>query len=221
MLAYAAPRPGREAARPSVLVLIVTGHVLAITAVMLAKSDIPGRLIDPPMIFRPIPIPKDPAPVPKSQPRREDPAPSTTTRTDPVVKVDPQRAPDIALDLTPGGATDGQGSEVIPLPPTLPPLPHEIVRRDSRMITSEAMLRPPYPDVKRMLGEEAALRLKLSIDEQGRVIAVEPVGNADRAFLDSARRHLIRAWRFAPATEDGQPVRSTKVITLRFELGEG
>ena len=82
------------------------------------------------------------------------------------------------------------------------------------------MLRPPYPDAKRMLGEEATLRLRLSIDDGGRVTAVEPVGTADRAFLDSARRHLIRAWRFAPASEDGRPVPTSKVITLRFELGE-
>lgn len=221
MLAYAAPRPGREAARPSVLGLIIVGHVLAITAVMLAKSDIAGRFIDPPLIFRPIPIPKDPPPLPKAQPRRDDPAPSATTRTDPVVKIEPTRATDGELVTAPSGPTDGDGRAVTPVPPMLPPALHEIVRRDARLTTSEAMLRPPYPDSKRMLGEEASLRLRLTINEQGRVTTVEPVGAADRDFLESARRHLIRAWRFAPASEDGRAVSSTKVITLRFELGEG
>ena len=66
--------------------------------------------------------------------------------------------------------------------------------------------------------EEAVLRLKLTIDERGRVIAVEPLGRADRAFLDSARRHLIAHWRYRPATEDGRAVSSSAVITLRFQL---
>lgn len=220
MLAYAAPRPGREAARPTVLMLIVAGHLLAITAVMLAKSDIPGRFIDPPLIFTPIPIAKDPPPPPKAEPKPADPAPSRATQTDPIVKIEPNRPTDATLATIPSGPADGQGSTVIPTPPTLPQVPRETVRRDARMITSEAMLRPPYPDSKRMLGEEAALKLRLTIDEQGRVTAVEPVGAADRAFLDSARRHLLRAWRFAPASEDGRAITSTKVITLRFELGE-
>ena len=35
------------------------------------------------------------------------------------------------------------------------------------------------------------LRLRLTIDARGRVVAVEPVGRADRAFLAAARRHLL------------------------------
>jgi protein TonB len=80
------------------------------------------------------------------------------------------------------------------------------------------MLRPPYPDDKRRLEEEAVLRLRLAIDERGRVVAVEPVGSADRSFLEAARRHLIAHWRYKPATDDGRAVRSSTVITLRFEL---
>ena len=50
------------------------------------------------------------------------------------------------------------------------------------------------------------LKLRLSIDHRGRVVAVEPVGRADRAFLAAARRHLIAKWRYKPATEDGRAV---------------
>jgi protein TonB len=66
--------------------------------------------------------------------------------------------------------------------------------------------------------EEAVLRLRLSISDDGRVIAVDPVGPADRTFLDAARRHLIAHWRYQPATEDGRTIASSIVITLRFEL---
>jgi protein TonB len=47
---------------------------------------------------------------------------------------------------------------------------------------------------------------------------VEPIGRADRVFVDAARRHLIAHWRYSPATEDGRAVASTKTITLRFQL---
>ena len=50
------------------------------------------------------------------------------------------------------------------------------------------------------------LRLRLSIDERGRVVSVEPVGRADRSFLDAARKHLIANWRYKPATEDGKAI---------------
>ena len=59
---------------------------------------------------------------------------------------------------------------------------------------------------------------RLGIDARGRVVSVDPVGEADAEFLSAARRHLIRTWRYKPATEDGRPVATTITITLRFEL---
>ena len=88
----------------------------------------------------------------------------------------------------------------------------------ARFATPPSAVRPPYPPSKLDSEEEAALRLRLSIDERGRVIAVESVGRADPAFLAAARRHLLAHWRYRPATEDGWPIASSTVITLRFEL---
>ena len=82
----------------------------------------------------------------------------------------------------------------------------------------DSALRPPYPQSKLRNEEEATLRLRLSIDPHGRVVAVEPVGAADPEFLAAARRHIIRAWRYKPATEDGIAVSSTTVISLSFRL---
>jgi protein TonB len=92
------------------------------------------------------------------------------------------------------------------------------VRVAARFITPASELRPPYPRSKLDTEEEASLRLRLSIDERGRVVAVEPVGKADPAFLAAARRHLLARWRYAPATEDGRAVASSTTITLRFQI---
>jgi protein TonB len=88
----------------------------------------------------------------------------------------------------------------------------------ARLLTSAEDLRPPYPEAKRLSGEEALLTLRLTIDERGRVVAVDPVGPADRAFLDAARRHLLARWRYKPATEGGRAIASTLTIKLRFQL---
>jgi protein TonB len=110
-------------------------------------------------------------------------------------------------------------SPLQPLPRAEPLLqPAEPVRVGPRAVTPTDLLRPPYPDAKRRSEEEAVLRLRLGIDPRGRVTSVEPVGAADPAFLAAARSHLLRHWRYRPATEDGRAVSSTLTITLRFEL---
>jgi protein TonB len=81
-------------------------------------------------------------------------------------------------------------------------------------------VKPPYPLDKRRAEEEATLRLRLSIDERGRVTAVEPIGPADASFLEAARRHILRAWRYKPASDDGVAVASSTVVTLSFRLDD-
>jgi protein TonB len=51
-----------------------------------------------------------------------------------------------------------------------------------------------------------------------RFACAEPVGAADPEFLAAARRHIIRSWRYKPATEDGVAVPTSIVISLAFRL---
>ena len=107
-------------------------------------------------------------------------------------------------------------------PPTFtipdPPRPVVLARSDARLITPAWDLKPPYPVSKIASEEEAVLRLRITIDERGRVIAVEPLDRVDPAFLASARRHLLFHWRYKPAIEGGRPVTSSTVVRLRFQL---
>ena len=93
-----------------------------------------------------------------------------------------------------------------------------MTRTGPRFATPDSDIRPPYPESKRALEQEAVLRLRLSIDERGRVIAVDPVGKADATFLAAARRHILKAWRYKPAMEGDKAIPSSTVITLQFEL---
>ena len=92
------------------------------------------------------------------------------------------------------------------------------VRHDPRLLTPLDELKPPYPQSKLVNEEEATLQLRLTISDTGRVIAVEPIGVADRVFLDAARKYLIVRWRYRPATEDGRAIASSVTISLHFQL---
>ncbi len=219
MLAYAASRPApvERKPHPNMLLVIIGAHVAVAALVMSAKMDLPGHISDPTHTFW-IPKPKDTPPPPPpthetTQQTRDNTidrppidvwTPPTGTFDPGPIKFDP--GPQIAL----GG---GGGNGTVELPP-----PHSMVKIGPTLLTSGVELKPPYPQSKLLTEEEAVLRLKLTIDERGHVVAVEPVGRADRVFLDAARSYLIAHWRYRPASEDGRAVTATEVITLRFQL---
>jgi protein TonB len=218
MLAYAANRPLIAARRPApnTMLAIIGIHVAAIAVLMSAKMDLPARIFrDPPLIF--IPIPKVPDPIP-TQPG-PSPQPSQNQSVDhPQTEVNLAAQTDRHVDT--GPTTPFNPGPVLPfatgsieLPPT-----HLLVKLGPRLATPESELKPPYPQSKLLSEEEAVLNLKLTIDQNGRVIAVDPVGRVDAAFLTAARRHLLAHWRYKPASEDGRPISSSTVITLRFQL---
>jgi periplasmic protein TonB len=210
MLAYA-PRPERRRINSPALALIIGAHAIALVAVMSAKMEVIRRSL-PPTVVELIPNPPPPEPA-KQPPQAPKPAPDTAFASpDPVVEPPPLPGPSV-LPL-PQPPLPGPALGADPLPPE--PLP--IVRSGPRFATAEADIRPPYPDSKRELDQEAVLRLRLSIDERGRVVAVEPVGKADPVFLAAARRHILNAWRYKPAMEGDRAVPSSTVVSLEFRL---
>lgn len=228
MLAYATHRRGQRRLSPSALLLIGAGHAAAIGLLITAKIHVDS--LPPPVKTRIVQVPLPPPPdVPKPEPRTEreprtPPPPDSRIDNPPPVLPIPNAGP--ALDQGPAISSPLPDigpmlEQPLPRPPALPPAPAaEVVRIGPRALTPADLLRPPYPEALRRSEEEAVLRLRLSIDARGRVVSVEPVGAADDAFLAAARSHLIRYWRYRPATEDGRPVASTLTITLRFELEE-
>ncbi len=216
MLAYA-PRPDQRKLRPATLGLIVLGHAGLLALVMTAKPGfVPVNPFKPTtivLIDEPVP-PPPPPPRPQPDPR---PSNSQITTVEPIVPPLPSPGPTIdqlPQPLPQPGPVIGTGAT-----PTPAPLDPPLVRTGPRFATADAAIRPPYPDSMRQAGSEASLRLRLTIDERGRVIAVDPVGRADPTFLSAARRHILRAWRYQPAMEGTKAVPSTTIITLKFELG--
>jgi protein TonB len=184
-----------------------------LAAVITAKIDIVRKEFPPTMIDL-IPEPEKPTP-PENQPKRR---PTNTTYTAPT--------PPLALPPQSGPTADPLPPDPLPpLPPGTgtgtspqPPQPTPMVRSGPRFATPSEDIRPPYPESMRAAEREAVLRLKLSIDEGGHVVAVDPVGKADPAFLAAARRHILKVWRYRPAMEGDRAIASSTVITLEFKL---
>lgn len=210
MLAYA-PRPQRQRLNPAALALILAAHAAAIAAVMSARMHY-DRHKQPPTIVDTIPLPPEPRSDPVEPPVTQ-PSASALDAPAPLVPAPPLPGPTVfdVPSSPPPGPMIGNGADPAPFPAPL-------VRSGPRFATPDADIRPPYPESKRARDEEAVLRLRLAIDERGRVLAVEPVGRADPVFLAAARRHILKAWRYRPAMEGDVAVASSTVVTLKFEL---
>jgi len=216
MLAYAAsaPRTAERSPSPNAMLAIIAGHIALVAVVMSAKMDLPSRIIDRPITLIPIHPVEPPPPIPLPNPTpRPQPGP---TSTDPRVPL-PAPGPDVSHNPT-ADPLPVPGPVPLPYPEPVPVPRSAPVHAGPQLVTPPSELKPPYPQAKLLAEEEATLKLRLTIDERGRVTAVDPVGRADAVFLAAARRHLLAHWRFKPASDDGRAVASTTVITLRFQL---
>ena len=219
MLAYAAGRPriAERSSNPNAMLGIIAAHVALAALVMSAKMELPPRTHFTKTVVDFIPLPKEPPPkpittklpqppmpVPIAHPRHLDETQQTPPTWDPMpLPRDPGTSP-----------VPGPGAQVDVRPNPIPlPAP-----TGARLLTSSSELKPPYPPSKLLTEQEAVLKLRLTINASGRVIAVDPVGSADRVFLEAARRHITAHWRYRPATEGGRAVASSTVITLEFRL---
>ena len=220
MLAYAASRPTPIERRPhpNTMLAIIALHVGVAAIVMSAKMDLPRRLLpQPPTTVLSFPKPQPQDPIPQAQPHQpQQPIQDQTiTRVDQQVVTHPTESVDqgpVTQPVNTGVLVEGTGTV------TIPQTIHDVVKLGPRLLTSGEELKPPYPASKLLTEEEAALQLRLTIDANGRVVGVDPVGRADPVVLSAARRWLLAHWRYRPATEDGRGVTSTEVITLRFQL---
>lgn len=221
MLAYVAnaPRAATRTGSPKALTLVIVGHAALLAAVWAAKPELVGFQPDPPPIV--ISIPNDPPPPPPPEPVnnvRPDPQPSLIDLVRPIVQMDQTIATTPIDQGPPSQGLDPvirTGTAISAEPPRADP-----VRTGPHLATAENSIRPPYPLDMRRAEQEATLKLKLTIDARGRVTAVEPLGAANPSFVEAARKHILRSWRYKPATEDGVSVPSTTVISLSFRLEE-
>lgn len=220
MLAYAPREQKKSALLP--LAAVAAAHIglvaLAMTMNPALVTKVKDTVTKVTLIEEPAPPPPPPQPAPPVEKQALPDSVQKVTVPDPIVDVPTLPGPSAERFVSDNPIVTPTPPQVLPTPPLGGSVGIAPVAVAATLLTSGADLQPDYPASKLRIGEEAVLRLKLAIDARGRVTSVEPVGEADRAFLRAAERHLKRVWRYAPATKDGVAVASTTEITLRFVL---
>ncbi len=215
-MSYSQYQPQR--ASPGGLALIVILHAAAIGAVMLIKGPEFVRPVYPvTKIFRvPEPTPPEPSPAePRTNPARQ---PTTSIdRPEPEIMPPPSDQGGAARPADPlPPFSGGTGDSVAPPADPPRPLPVRVeAELDSRYADA---FRPPYPAAEIRAQRDGVVRLRVTIGTDGRVRAVERLSATSDAFWAAAERQALSRWRFRPATVDGRPVESSKVMTLRFRI---
>ena len=203
---------------PTSLLVVLALHGAAITALMLAKGELPGITYFPPIKMKEYKEPPPPPPIEldvKQPEQRTDTQP--ITRAEPIVDIRPfdslvlPREDSVITPLPPR-------TDPIVQPPADSPQPKADPVRVEAQIDSHSALQPPYPASLQRSGTEGSVTVRVRIDARGRVIAVELVKASDDGFWRATERQALRHWRFTPATLDGRPIESSRLMTVRFKL---
>ena len=117
----------------------------------------------------------------------------------------------------PSGGDTGPTVIADPAPPRDPPAPP--VRRGAEIDPRFASaLQPQYPASEQRAGRTGTVVIRVTIGADGRVRAAERVSATSDAFWAAAERQALSRWRFRPATVDGRPVESSRVMTIHFRI---
>lgn len=208
---------------PGSLAIVVALHGAAITALMLAKTEVIENPFKGPFKVKQIPVTPPPPPEPWRELREKVPEKqkSEIKYVQPEITHRPQDPPvfgrqadvDIKFDTRPAGDIEVK-PEPVPLPP--PPVP-DPVRREAK-IDPRSRLQPPYPPSEQRAENEGSVTVRVLIGTDGRVKDVEKVRATSEAFFRATAEQALKHWRFKPATVDGKPVESRTVMTVHFQL---
>lgn len=194
---------------PTGLVAVVAMHAAVLGALVLIKGPQIIRAADPPLVITPIRIPDDPPPVAPVDPRTPQ-QPQTVTRTEPVIPRDFSDIIDRRETVIPT-LPEQPRIEIARVEPVLPS-----IRREAQLLSGD--LQPPYPRSQELAQRGGSVRVRVHVGTDGRVIRVERLDATNDAFWRATERQALDRWRFRPATLDGRPVETSKVMTVTFRI---
>lgn len=80
---------------------------------------------------------------------------------------------------------------------------------------------PEYPPLALRRRVEATIELRVTVDAEGRVTAVEPIGAARGLGFDEAARRAALSAVYRPGTRDGVPTAMQTTLEIRFVVDRG
>lgn len=157
-----------------------------------------------------------PPPARAEKPRPEKPRPAETPA--PLLlaeSAEPTAAPELPeLPEPPLSSTPAPPLDEAPPSKRIGPVALEV-----ELAASCPERRPPaYPPLSRRLGEEGKVVLRVELDAEGKVGAVDVAASSGFPRLDEAARAAVKTWRCNPARRDGQPASAVASQPFRFML---
>lgn len=207
----------RKRVSPTSLMVVVLLHGAVLTALAMSKMDVPVMKIFEPIEVENVPIQPDPPPIP--EPMDDKAAPKSQSQIDYVKPFVPLLSDGPSVTYIPDLPTpsfDPSPPGDAPIAPEPAPTPAP-VRIEAEMLARSELL-PPYPPSEQRAGAEGRVVIRVRIGADGRVKSAENVSAASDAFYRATERHALRAWRFKPATLGGDPIESSKTLTVVFRL---
>lgn len=207
-----ARRFARDAAgfrRAGILASVLASHALAIvwlteSRVIVTRAELPSLTVD---LVAPD---RSPAEVPVTPPvMARLSAPSVELPIPPSIAISPN-ASEAPLHGTVNAAST----------PEAPATSESIVEPAGVDLELQCPRRnpPSYPPQARHDREQGDVRLRVEIDESGRIASANVVTSSGSRRLDEAARTAVLSWHCTPARIDGRPVRAVAFQTLSFVL---
>lgn len=207
----------QKSASPTRFALVLAAHAGVLGAVMLAAGPQFIRVRNPPIVIETIPLPQPPQPDPQQQ-QDQRPTPVDRRIVIPDRQIDLPPLPPVGPQTGTEPAGPPTGGTVVADPPPDPP-PAQPVRRGAEVDPRFASaLQPQYPLAEQRAGRSGTVVIRVTIGPDGRVRAAERVSATSDAFWAVAERQALSRWRFRPATLDGRPVESSRVMTIHFRI---
>jgi protein TonB len=205
------PSPARIAAYAAVIALHAAAIVLLLMPVAPPDRTASEIEVIQPIWLKPNVKPVEPPPLPPPPDRRR--LPRDTTPRNVVIPVEQppiviDEGPDVAPPPDPNPDTATRIESVEPVGP--------IAAGSLDYVIASP---PPYPREAMARRIEGTVVLEVLVDVDGTPLDVRvQTSSGNRALDDAARKHILKKWKFKPATQNGHAVQAVGLVPVKFTL---
>jgi periplasmic protein TonB len=210
---YLQERP--NAARIAAMSGAIAVNAIALLLLLMPMSaPLPIAVDEPIDVYFPKPEEKKPEIVPVERTQKPTVKPETSVRPQPRLTVAPTPTEEVVVDhgSVPVVPSTDTGSESITVEPPSGPI------AAVRLEYADAP-RPAYPRDALRIRAEGTVMLQVLVDVDGRPLDVQvQTSSGNRSLDDTARKHVLKRWRFKPAMRDGVAMQAYGLVPIAFTL---
>mgnify|MGYP003406633713 CR=1 FL=1 len=199
---------GSSGRKATIFAIIVAFHVLLVWGLVTSLGIIQVDRPPPPIIAEILE---------EIQEEDEPPPPPPAIETPPPYVPPPDIVVDVPVDApAPTALTNVTNVKPPPAPPPAKAMVKKAPEIDPKF---KRRFQPEYPPTSRRLGEEGSVVLQVLVGPDGKVQDGKVQKSSGFPRLDEAAlKHALRAWRFTPGSEDGNPVTTWHSVKVTFKI---